>query len=83
MAKKAKHGRLSTFKGSLRHQEHAKMNDYILGDAMAMQRQNDQKVVSRIHAKVQHEWDKLVIIVEQCPPLPKPILVKLAPKQLL
>ncbi len=50
---------------------------------MAVQRQNDQKVVNRTCAKDQHEWDKLVIVVKQCPPLPKPILVKLASKQLL
>ncbi len=52
----------------------------ILGDVMAMQRHNDQKVVSRTYAKAQREWDKLVIIAEQCPPLPKPTLVKLASK---
>jgi hypothetical protein len=28
-------------------------------------------------------WDKLVIIAEQCPPFPKPVLVKLASEQLL
>ncbi len=36
-----------------------------------------------IHAKTHCEWDKLVIIVEQCPPFPKPALVKFALKQLL
>jgi hypothetical protein len=50
---------------------------------MAMQKRNDQKVVSRVYAKAQHEWDKLVIVEEQCPPLPKPTLVKLTSKQLL
>ncbi len=55
----------------------------MLGNAMAVQRRNDQKVVSRVHAKSQCEWDKLVIITEQCPPLRKPNLVKLASKQLL
>jgi len=33
-----------------------------LGDAMVMQRQNDQKVANHIHAKAQGEWDKIVII---------------------
>ncbi len=50
---------------------------------MVVQRWNDQKVVSRTCAKTQHEWDKLVIIAEKCPPLPKPTLVKLTSKQLL
>jgi hypothetical protein len=54
------------------------MNTHILGDAMAMQRQNDEKVVNRARAKTQCEWDKLVIVAEQCPPLPKPTSVKLA-----
>jgi hypothetical protein len=31
---------------------------------MAMQKQNDQKVVSHAHAKVQHEWDELVIVAQ-------------------
>jgi hypothetical protein len=30
-----------------------------------------------------NKWNKLIIIVEQCPPLPKPTLVKLASKKLL
>jgi hypothetical protein len=81
--KKTKHGRLSFSEGGPRHQNHAKMNACILGNAMAVQRRNDQKVVSHIHAKAQCEWDKLVIVVEQCPPLPKPNLVKLTSKQLL
>jgi hypothetical protein len=38
------------------------MNARILGNVMAMQRQNDQKVTSYSHAKTQHEWDKLIII---------------------
>jgi hypothetical protein len=59
------------------------MNVRILGDAMGVQRWNDQKVVNRICAKVQREWDKLVIVTKQCPLLPKPILVKLTSKQLL
>jgi hypothetical protein len=53
------------------------MNVCILGNAMAMQRRNDQKVVSCARAKVQQEWDKLVTIVKQCPPFPKLALVKL------
>jgi hypothetical protein len=53
------------------------MNVRILGNAMAVQSQNDQNVVSGACAKAQHEWDKLVIVAEQCPPLPKLILVKL------
>ncbi len=56
------------------------MNICILRDAMAMQMHNDQKVPSRTHVKAQCEWDKLIIIAEQCPPLPKPTLVKLASK---
>jgi hypothetical protein len=59
------------------------MNVCILGDAMIVQRQNDQRVVSCVHAKAQHEWDKLVIAIEQCPQLPKPILVKLSSEQML
>jgi len=54
------------------------MNARIIGNAMAMQRQNDKKV-----AKTQCEWDKLVTVTEQCPPFPKPTLVKLASEQLL
>jgi hypothetical protein len=50
---------------------------------MAVQKQNDQKVVSRARAKAQREWVKLVIITKQCPPFPKPTLVKLVSKQLL
>ncbi len=50
---------------------------------MVVQRRNDQKVVSHVRAKAQCEWDKLVIITKQCPPLPKPTLVKLASEQLL
>jgi hypothetical protein len=59
------------------------MNICILGKAMVVQRRNDQKVVTCIGAKTQCGWDKLVIITKQCPPLPKPTLVKLASKQLL
>jgi hypothetical protein len=51
VAKKAKHGRPSIYKRSPRHQNHVKMNVCILRDAMAMQRQNDQKVVNCTCAK--------------------------------
>jgi hypothetical protein len=51
VVKKVKLGRPSTFEGGLRHQDHAKMNTHILGNAMAMLRWNDQKIVSRVHAK--------------------------------
>ncbi len=40
------------------------MNFHILGDAMVMQRWNDQKVVGHAHAKAQHEWDELVIVAQ-------------------
>jgi hypothetical protein len=59
------------------------MNIRILGDAMAMQRQNDEMVINCVRAKTQCKWDKMVIVAEQCSPLPKPTLVKLASKQLL
>jgi len=59
------------------------MNVRILGNAMAMQRRNDQKVASRACAKVEREWNHLVAVAKQCPPLPKPALVKLASEQLL
>jgi hypothetical protein len=51
MAKKAKPRRLSISKGDHWHQNHAKMDIHILGDAMAVRRQNDQKVVSCFCAK--------------------------------
>jgi hypothetical protein len=50
---------------------------------MAVQRRNDQKVVSRARAKAEHEWNHLVTLAKQCPPLPKPPLVRLALEQLL
>jgi hypothetical protein len=59
------------------------MNIRILGDAMAVQRQNDEKVVNYVCAKAQREWDKMVIVAQQCLSLLKPTLVKLASKQLL
>jgi hypothetical protein len=78
--KKAKLGKPSTSKGSPQHHDHVKMNVCILGDAMAVQRQNDQKIVSHACAKAQHEWDKLVIIAKLCPPLLKPTSFKLVLK---
>jgi hypothetical protein len=59
------------------------MNVRIFEDVMAMQKWNDQKVVNHAHVKAQRKWNKLVIVVEQCPPLPKPTLVKLTLEQLL
>ncbi len=67
VVEKAKPGRFLIFEGGLRHQDHAKMNVRILKDAMAVQRRNDQKVVNFACAKAQREWDKLVIVAEQCP----------------
>jgi hypothetical protein len=78
VTKKAKPGRPSPSIGGPRHHDHVKMNVRILGNSWAMQRHNDQKVASRTRAKAQQEWDKLVTIVKQCPPFPKPTLVKLA-----
>jgi len=40
------------------------MNARILGDAMAVQRQNDQKVTSRAHAKAEREWNHLVAVAK-------------------
>jgi hypothetical protein len=54
------------------------MNVRILGNAMAVQRRNNQKVVSRARAKAKREWNHLVALTKQCPPLPKPPLVRLA-----
>ncbi len=78
VAKKAKPGRPSISQGGLRHQDHAKMSACILGNAMVVQRRNDQKVVSRARAKTQQKWDKLIIVAKQCPAFPKLVLVKLA-----
>ncbi len=83
VAEKSKPGRPSTSAGGPRHQDHAKMNAGILGDAMAIQRRNDQKIVSRARAKAEREWNHLVVVAKQCPPLPKLTLVKLASEQLL
>jgi hypothetical protein len=44
---------------------------------MVVQRWNDQMVVFHARAKTQCEWDELMIIAQQCPPLPKPTLIKL------
>jgi hypothetical protein len=83
VAKKIKPGRPSTFERGLRHPNHVKINARILGNVMVMQRQNDQKVVNLVHAKTQREWDKLIIVVKQCPSFPQLTLVKLASDQLL
>ncbi len=48
------------------------MNVRILVDVMVVQRRNDQKVINRARAKARPKWDKLVIIIEKCSPLPKP-----------
>jgi hypothetical protein len=64
VAEKAKPRRPSTTAGGPRHQDHAKMNARILGNTMAVQRRNDQKVVSRAHAKTQREWKNLVAIAK-------------------
>jgi len=83
LAKKAKLEMPLTCKRSPWHQGHVEINVRILKDAIAVWRQNHQKVASCAHAKTQHKWDKLVIVTKQCPPLPKPTLVKLTFKQLL
>ncbi len=64
MAEKAKPGRPSTVVGGPRHQDHAKMNARILGNAMAVQSWNDQKVASRALAKAQREWKNLVAVAK-------------------
>ncbi len=51
VAEKAKLGRFLTSKGGFQHRNYVKMNIRILGDAMAVQRQNDQKVASYTCAK--------------------------------
>jgi hypothetical protein len=38
------------------------MNVRIFRNAMVVQRRNDQKVVNRVHAKAQYEWDEFVIV---------------------
>jgi hypothetical protein len=59
------------------------MNARILGNAMVVQRRNDQKVASCARAKAKREWNHLVTLAKQGPPLPKPPLVKFASEQLL
>jgi hypothetical protein len=59
------------------------MNARILGNAMVVQRRNNQKVANRARAKAQCEWENLVVVAKQCPPFPKPGLVKLVLEQLL
>jgi hypothetical protein len=83
VTEKAKPGRPSTFARGPRHQDHAKMNAHILGNVMVVQRRNDQKVASHARAKAQRKWNHLVVVAKQCPPFPKPALVKLASEQLL
>ncbi len=83
MVEKSKPGRPSIAAGGPQHQDHAKMNARILGNAMVVQRRNDQKVASRARAKAEREWNHLVTLAKQCPPLPKPPLVRFASEQLL
>jgi len=59
------------------------VNVWSLGNAMVVQKQNDQKVASCTCAKAQQKWDKLVTLAKQCPPFSKPTLVKLALEQQL
>jgi hypothetical protein len=59
------------------------MNVHILGNAMIVERWIDQKVANRACAKTQREWNKLVIVTKQCPPFPKPALIKLILEKLL
>jgi len=80
VTKKAKPRRLLTSKRGLRNQDHAKMNVCILGNALVVQRRNDQKVISRVLVKAQQKWDKLVTIAKQCSPFLKPALAKLVSK---
>jgi hypothetical protein len=83
VVERAKPKKASTSAGSPQHQVHAKMNARILGNVMALQRWNDQKVASRVCAKAQREWNHLIVVVKQCPPFPKLALVKLGSEQLL
>jgi len=83
VVEKFKPRRPSTAAGGPRHQGHAKMNARILGIALAVQRRNDQKVASRVRAKAEREWNHFVALAKQCPPLPKPPLVRLASEPLL
>jgi len=83
VAEKSKVGRPSTVARGPRHEDHAKMNARISQNAMAVQRRNDQKVASRACAKAEREWNHLVAVAKQCPPLLKPALVRLVQEQLL
>jgi len=83
VAEKSKPAKPSTSTRGPQRQDHAKMNVRILGNAMAVQRRNDQKVASRARAKTEHEWNHLVTVAKQCPPLPKLALVRLTSEQLL
>ncbi len=64
VVEKSKPGRFLTSAGGLRHQDHAKMNVRILADAMVVQRRNDKKVASRARAKVECEWNHLVVVAK-------------------
>ncbi len=55
VAEKSKPKRPSTTTGGPQHQDHGKMNARILGDAMAVQRRNDQKAATRARAKAKRE----------------------------
>jgi hypothetical protein len=83
VAEKSKPERPSTSAKGPRHQDHAKMNARILGNAMVVQRRNDQKVANRARAKAERKWNHLVALAKECPPLPKPPLVRLASEPLL
>ncbi len=74
---KAKHGKPLTSKGSPQHEDHAKMNARILGDAMVMQRRNDLMLMPKPN------MSGLIIVAKQCAPLLKPTLIKLVLKQVL
>jgi len=75
VVEKAKPGRPSTSKRGPWHQYHVKMNVHSLGEVMAMQRWNDRKLVNHACAKAQRNWGELIIVAQQCPPLPKPTLI--------
>ncbi len=51
VGKKAKLRKPSTFEEGPRHQDHVKINVRILGDVMAVQRKNDQKVANYAYVK--------------------------------
>ncbi len=51
VVEKAKPMRHSTSERGLQHQDHVKMNTRIFGNAMVMQKWNDQKVASCVRAK--------------------------------